>query len=151
MHLAMWRILDASALVRISNHKMDEAPIGYLIPDTIEHAKTLIIHYQKLDPKLGMVYAIWNHLRIIGYIQLFHVKDSIWEVGYYIDMNYQNKGHMSAALAKLIKMVEKQHTFMIMQARVLKNNQASIQVLKHNGFLLINQWDDLLCYHRSLS
>lgn len=150
MKLRPWRLKDASALARISRHNMKDAPAGYLIADTEEHARELIVHYQLLPKSRGHVYAIWHHLHIIGYVQLLQLHETLWEVGYYIDEPMRNHGYMSEALHSLLNQIQTDENILEVQARVLKSNEASRKVLEHNDFVLYEVWDELLCYRRKM-
>ncbi len=149
MNLRPWRLKDASALVRISRHNMEEAPSGYLIADTEEHARELIVHYQLLPKSRGRIYAVWHHLCIIGYVQLLQLHETRWEVGYYMDESKRNHGYMKKALHCLLKQIQTDERIQEIQARVLKNNVASRKVLEYHDFILYEEWDDLLCYRRN--
>lgn len=150
MKLRPWRLKDAAALVRISAHTMDEAPSGYLIADTTEHARELIAHYQLLPKCRGRIYAVWHHLHIIGYVQLLRLRDTLWEVGYYVDESMRNHGYMSEALHHVLLMIQADDEIQEVQARVLISNKASRKVLEHNHFIIHEAWDELLCYRLKL-
>ncbi|MBC1375398.1 GNAT family N-acetyltransferase [Listeria sp. FSL L7-0091] len=63
------------------------------------------------------------------------------EIGYSIAPDYQNKGYMSEALIGMIAWLEEQHEIKRIFARCYEQNEASIQVLKHNHFVHIVEKD----------
>lgn len=63
------------------------------------------------------------------------------ELGYSIVPEYQNKGYMSEALSEMIAWLAEQPNIIRIFARCYEQNEASIQVLKHNRFVHIEEKD----------
>lgn len=148
MRLLPWRKKDAKALVAINKFNQTDSPSGYLQADTLTHATQIIQSYQLIPASRGLVYAIWYHHQIIGYIHVLRLTGPCWEIGYYLSHDKQNCGYMSRAVALLITMVADHTDIQMLQARVFRNNIASMKVLEHNAFQRVHVWDDVYCYQK---
>jgi RimJ/RimL family protein N-acetyltransferase len=87
----------------------------------------------------------------IGYLQLIQTDVSpVYELEYWLDEKYHNKGYMSIQLPIYLKNIAKKG-FTTIMAIVQEGNEASIKLLEKNGFFeFIKPKDNLRCFVVSL-
>lgn len=80
-----------------------------------------------------------NYKYSIGYLHLVKMSDaSFYELEYYIDKEYRNKGLMSIQLPIYLDKIKKEG-YNIIIANVKKDNVASKKLLKKNGFFKLSE------------
>lgn len=76
-----------------------------------------------------------NH-RIIGEINLFDIQNSrMGEIGYRLNLNYQNKGYCTEALKRVIKFVFEETELQRLELRAMTANDSSNRVAEKCGFV----------------
>ncbi|MBY0348235.1 MAG: GNAT family N-acetyltransferase [Hydrotalea flava] len=137
--LKIWHKTDAAALAVIANNRnifnqvRDSFPQPYTVTDAL---KWIEIHGSK-NPYQN--YAIWVDDQLvgsIGFVPQEHERGHVVEIGYFIGEPFWGKGIATAAIEKLLQLLEQNKTYLRIEACVFSKNTASMKVLQKNKFYL---------------
>ncbi len=148
------KLLDNSHIDSIhkylNNEKLAETyPVA--LPYSKDDAK-LYVEKEINERKKGnrFAFAIEFKNQFVGICALYDVNINNKKAGiyYWIAVPFWNNGLATYALKKIIRYARKELQLEILKTGVLKRNQASIKVLKKNGFIKENIAKNPNSYHR---
>lgn len=137
--LRRWEANDLASLIENANDP-DIAKYmtdGFPFPYTEEHARKFIVKATNGDPI--SIFAIEVNGKAVGGIGIHPQTDIMRknaELGYWLGINYQNKGIISRAIPQMIAFAFKTFDITRIYARPFGSNKASQKVLEKCGFLL---------------
>ena len=106
--------------------------------DTLEETKEtlqfLISKYNSNEGPLVYPVIIKDTKENIGYVQLCPIENNEWEIGYHIAKKYTGKGYATEALKAFLPVITKSTGLFEVYGICLKENKASLSVMKKCGF-----------------
>lgn len=145
-----WQIDDAFAF-----HKLSMDPYfrsrrlkQYLYPDTFLNTVTILETYQSADDRKFRIQAITVQNQVCGFIQFEKKDDFCGELSYWIGHEYWNHGIASQAVHQMCQIIFREFSIFKIFARVQENNIASKKVLYHNGFVCVNEDQEICIFER---
>lgn len=126
-----------------SSALMDEETQEAILNDLLPHLCN--------EEKNPLFYTMWIIIEkscksIIGGI-CFHGEpdeNGEAEIGYGIDLEYQNKGYMTELIPAFLKWISTNNTIKSIKAETENTNYASLRVLQKTGFQMISQDESLI-------
>ena len=139
VNLRPWKLEDAASLTSIANNRniYNNVRNNFPTPYTIINALQWINLQAGIKPVVSFAIEYMNQLA--GTISCtpkddIHVKNI--EIGYFLGENYWNKGIATEAVSQIITYIKNQFSVNKIYAEVYENNNASMSVLRKNGFYL---------------
>ena len=125
----------------VYKNSLDE-DIKRFVPDEVfktpEHAKQtlefLISRYGTADGPLVYALITKDEHKNIGYVQLVHLENGNWEIGYHIAKAFTKKGYATEAVTAFLPVITKQVAATEVYGIRLLENTASGRVLEKSGF-----------------
>lgn len=128
---------------------VDPRPVGYFNYPVFESFQNQLVTEQ--DQNQGLYFlAIEDQSRVIGRFNLYDINNDVIELGYRIAEDRAGKGITTHLVAEMVK-IARLNNFRAIRARVEVANPSSAKVLEKNGFVRVQQQDNLVYFEIRLS